>query len=74
MSKLNLMECQHCNMPFKFSKGIYPVENPGPEELGSILCPYCKKEVTQRSTNTWWNSYNLSDRDIEEYLKNKKSG
>jgi len=73
MRKLNLIECQHCNMPFKFSEGKYPVENPGPEELSSIHCPYCRNEVIQKITNTWWDTHKLSDQQITEYLKNKKS-
>ena len=65
------IKCGHCKKPFSFSEGRYSIENPGPIEIKPINCPYCGKEVTVMSTNTWWNIDKWSMEAIKKYHKGK---
>jgi DNA-directed RNA polymerase subunit RPC12/RpoP len=65
---MNIEKCQSCSKPFGVSE--HNLVMPGTKEKEPITCPYCFHTI-YRTTNGWWNIYELTEQQQNDYLYGK---
>ena len=67
--------CENCKLPFHVTE--HNLAMPGTKEKEPIDCPYCKNIISEETSNGWWVSSKMTDKEIDNYfesLPDKKRG
>ena len=66
---IELCEFESCQKPFNVFE--HKLAMPGTREKEPVTCPHCSHTI-QKSTNGWWTTSILSERQQKEFYAGKK--